>query len=139
MVSGIIPALIFPRIFDTLDLYYFPLILLISILGAIIGTFAYPPTDEEVLKKFYKTVRPWGFWKPIHDKVIAEDPDFVNRSSWKRDLTNVSIGIIWQTAIVAIPIFFVLRKFSQTLICLVIIVVTSVFLKKNWYDKLEDA
>jgi SSS family solute:Na+ symporter len=139
MVSGIIPALIFPRIFDTLDLYYFPLILLISIVGAVVGTYAYPPTDEEVLKKFYKTVRPWGLWKPIHTKVIAEDPDFVNKSSWKRDMTNVFIGIIWQTSIVAIPIFFVLRKFSQALFCLVIIVITSILLKKNWYDKLEEA
>ncbi len=138
MVSGIVPALIFPKIFDTLDLYYFPLILLISIVGAIIGTLMYPPTDEEVLKKFYKSVRPWGFWKPIHDKVIAENPDFRNTSSWKRDFVNVVIGIVWQTAIVTIPIFFVLKKFQFASICLAIIVVTSILLKKNWYDKLED-
>jgi SSS family solute:Na+ symporter len=138
MVSGIVPALIFPKIFDTLDLYYFPLILLISTIGAIIGTLLYPPTDEEVLKKFYKSVRPWGFWKPIHAKVMAENPDFVNASSWKRDIVNVVIGIVWQTAIVTIPIFFVLKKFQFALICLAIIIVTSIFLKKNWYDKLAE-
>jgi Na+/proline symporter len=138
MVAGIIPALIFPQIFDTLDLYYFPLILLISLAGALIGTYRHPPTDEAVLKKFYKTVRPWGFWKPIHEKVVAEDPNFVNRSSWKRDLLNVLIGIIWQTTLVALPIYFVLKKFGNAGICLLIIIVTSIFLKKNWYDKMED-
>jgi len=137
MVAGMIPALIFPRIFDTLDLYYFPLILLISLIGALIGTYLYPPTDEEVLKKFYQNVRPWGVWKPIHDKVLAENPGFINKSSWKRDLLNVFIGIIWQTAIVAIPIYFVLRKFGYAGVCLTIIIITSVFLKKNWYDKME--
>ncbi|HQK11317.1 MAG TPA: sodium:solute symporter, partial [Candidatus Marinimicrobia bacterium] len=120
------------------DLYYFPLILLISLAGALIGTYRHPPTDEAVLKKFYKTVRPWGFWKPIHEKVVAEDPNFVNRSSWKRDLLNVLIGIIWQTTLVALPIYFVLKKFGNAGICLLIIIVTSIFLKKNWYDKMED-
>jgi len=138
MAAGMFPALIFPRIFDTLDLFYFPLILLISLIGALIGTFLHPPTDEEILKNFYRTVRPWGFWQPIHAKVLAENPDFVNRSSWKRDLLNVFVGIIWQTAIIAIPIYFVLMKFRYAGICLVIIAATSVFLKKNWYDKLED-
>ena len=39
MVAGIIPALVFPYIFkDTLDLYYFPYILMISLGGAMAGT-----------------------------------------------------------------------------------------------------
>jgi hypothetical protein len=65
MLSGIIPALIFPIYMDTLDLYYFPVILLISIAGSIIGTFSAPATDEKVLMNFYRKTRPWGFWKPI--------------------------------------------------------------------------
>src|SRR5690606_16916834 len=36
MLAGIVPALIFPIIFDTLDLYYFPLLFFISFLGCII-------------------------------------------------------------------------------------------------------
>jgi len=137
MAAGMLPALIFPRIFDTLDLYYFPLILLISLIGALIGTYLYPPTDEEILKNFYRTVRPWGFWRPIRTKILAESPGFVNQSSWKRDLLNVFVGIIWQTAIIAIPIYFVLMKYLYAGACLALIVATSVFLKKNWYDKLE--
>ncbi len=74
MVAGIIPALIFPYIFsETLDLYYFPWILIISLAGALAGTFLSKPTDEETLKTFYKTVNPWGFWKPVRMKVMSED------------------------------------------------------------------
>ncbi len=47
MLSGMIPALVFPIFTDTLDLYYFPVILLISIVGSILGTYSAPPTDEK--------------------------------------------------------------------------------------------
>ncbi|MCK5367976.1 MAG: Na+:solute symporter, partial [Cyclobacteriaceae bacterium] len=66
MKGGLIPALTFRFIFDgILDLYTFPLMLLISIIACLIGTYTAPPTEEEVLKSFYKDIRPWGFWKPI--------------------------------------------------------------------------
>ena len=44
---------------------------LLVIAGCIIGTYTAPPTDAEVLKKFYKQVRPWGFWKPVHAQVVG--------------------------------------------------------------------
>src|SRR5690606_21408777 len=98
MVAGLIPALIFPYVFsETLDLYYFPWLLLISIAGAMLGTFLTPPTDEKTLKEFYRNVRPWGFWGPIKRKVMAEDPDFKPNRDFKRDMFNVIIGTSAQT------------------------------------------
>ena len=94
MFAGIISALICSRIFDFLDLYYFPIILVISALAAIMGTYLKPPTDEETLKTFYKNVKPWGFWKPIHDKVVAEDPTFKRNRDFWRDMFNIVVGII---------------------------------------------
>jgi solute:Na+ symporter, SSS family len=137
MISGLIPALIFPALFHTLDLTYFPLILLISAAGAVIGTYRHPPTEEKVLKEFYRTVRPWGFWRPVHALVAAEDPGFRNRSSWKRDAVNVAVGIVWQLSMIALPIYFVLRKFAAAGVCLLITAATSAALKLNWYDKME--
>jgi SSS family solute:Na+ symporter len=138
MVAGIVPALIFPYIFDTLDLYYFPLILLISIAGALIGTYTSPPTDEATLKNFYKNVRPWGFWKPIHEKVVAEDPSFKKNTDFWKDMFNILIGIIAQTALVIFPIYIVLKKMLPLGISLAIIVVTFIILKKTWWDRLPD-
>ncbi len=45
----------------------FPFIFILSIIGCIVATFLTKPEESETLKKFYKTVRPWGFWKPVHD------------------------------------------------------------------------
>ncbi|MGM0473981.1 MAG: sodium:solute symporter family protein [Bacteroidota bacterium] len=138
MVTGIIPALIFPYIFDTLDLYYFPLILVISIIGCIVGTYSAPPTNEETLKSFYKNVRPWGFWKPIHEKVVAEDPSFRKNTDFWRDMFNIVTGTIAQTALVIFPIYIVLKKMVPLYISIAIIVVCFIILKKTWWNRLPD-
>jgi Na+/proline symporter len=138
MVAGIVPALIFPYIFDTLDLYYFPLILVISLAGALIGTYTSPPTEEETLKEFYRHVRPWGFWKPIHDKVVAEHPDFKRNTDFWRDMFNIVLGTIAQTALVIFPIYIVLKKMLPLGISLAIIAVCFIIMKKTWWDRLPD-
>lgn len=139
MVAGIIPALVFPYIFSkTLDLYYFPWILLISLAGALAGTFFSKPTDEETLKQFYKTVNPWGFWKPIRRKVEAENPDFIPNRNFKRDMFNVVVGTIAQTGLVALPIYIVLQMGTPIWISLAIVFVCGFILKKTWWNKLPE-
>ena len=138
MVAGIVPALIFPYVFDTLDLYYFPLILVISLTGALIGTFTSPPTDEKTLKDFYKNVKPWGFWKPIHDKVVADDPSFKKNANFRRDMFNIVVGTVAQTALVIFPIYIVLKKVLPLGISLAIIAVCFVIMKRTWWDRLPN-
>jgi len=138
MLAGIITALICSRIFDFLDLYYFPIILVISAAAAIIGTFSKPPTEEETLKTFYKNVKPWGFWKPIHDKVVAEDPGFQRNNDFWKDMLNILVGIIAQTALVIFPIYLVLKKTLPLGISLAIVVVCFIIMKKTWWDRLPE-
>ncbi len=138
MVGGMVPALIFARIIPSQNqLYFFPITLAVSAIACIFATLKTPPTNETTLKEFYKKVRPWGFWKPIHEKVVAENPGFVNDSSFKTDMLNVLVGTIWQTALVAIAIYLVTMKWLPAAICFGIIAITSFLLKKNWYDKIE--
>src|SRR5690554_4812901 len=109
MLAGIIPALIFPLIFDTLDLYYFPLLFFISILGCIIGTYSAPPTDKEVLKSFYKIVKPWGFWRPIREMIEKEEGDVVHNKNFGRDMFNVTLGIVGQLCLTLLPMYMILK------------------------------
>jgi len=137
MVAGLVPALIFAKIIPgAYQLYYFPLTLLISFIGCIIATLMTEPTDEETLKEFYRTIRPWGFWKPIHKKVVAENPNFKNDSNFKRDMVNIAVGTIWQTSLVALAIYLVTLQWLYFALCVVVAVITSIFLKKNWFDKI---
>ena len=146
MFTGVGVALIAPRILPSLLpaipeeivlLYFFPVLLLLSVVGCVAGTFARPPTDEGILMDFYKQVRPWGFWKPIHEKVIKENPDFKKNTGFARDMFNIFFGIIAQTALVALPVFIVLKAGNWIILTIVTILITGIILKKSWYDKLE--
>jgi Na+/proline symporter len=120
------------------NLNAFPFIFALSLIGCFVATYLSKPDEPEVLKAFYKNVRPWGFWKPVYEMVKAEDPNFKKNTNFWRDMYNVAIGIVWQISLVALPIYIVLRMKSQIIICIAVLVVTSLSLYKFWYKKLED-
>lgn len=139
MAAGIAASMVFPLIFpDVLPLYYFPLTFAVSIAGCLAGTYAAPPADEAVLKSFYRTVRPWGFWKPVHEKVMLEDPSFKKNKNFKRNMFNVAVGIVWQTCLTVLPIYIVIRENLNAVTTAVILLITTLILKKNWYDRLRE-
>ena len=115
----------------------FPLVLVISLIGCFAGTLLTRPEDDEVLKVFYRRVRPWGFWGPIYRKVLAEDPGFKRNKDFKRDMFNVAVGIVWQVALVVLPMYIVIWELRRAAISLAIVLVTSAILKFTWYDHLE--
>ncbi len=138
MMAGIIAALIFPYIFDGLALYNWPLLFLISLVASVVGTYMAPPTDTYILKEFYSTVRPWGFWKPIHDLVVADNPSFKANKRFKLDMFNVVLGVIAQACLTLLPMYIVLWMKLPLLITIVLLVSISFILKKTWWDKLEN-
>ena len=139
MVAGLVPAMIFAKFVpDKYMLYLFPVILLISLAGSLLGTFLSPATEENTLISFYKSIRPWGFWKPVHEKVVSLYPDFKKNTDFWRDMLNILVGIVWQTALVALPIYVVLLKHAYWAIAAVIVLICSFILKKTWWDKLSD-
>jgi hypothetical protein len=151
MVAGMAAAGIMPTVLNWLspnsatiwgdfpkEVVSFPAILAISIFGCIVVTLLTPPDDLAVLKQFYLQVRPWGFWRPIHKLIQAENPQAEPNRSFGRDMINVVVGIIWQTALTTTGIYLVLEDYRGLLWSLVTVAATSIWLKFNWYDKLED-
>jgi len=141
LISGIAGALFIPSLVarwwpGTNALYTFPPIFALSVVGCLLGTLLTKPEDDEVLKGFYKTVRPWGFWGPIRAKVMAEDPTFQPNRDFGRDAFNIVVGTIWQTSLVVLPICLVIRQSRGIVISLIVVAVTSVVLKFSWYNHL---
>jgi SSS family solute:Na+ symporter len=138
MAVGIVAALLMPYVTTGLPLYWWPVLFLLSLAGCFVGTYVAPPTEEAVLKSFYKTVRPWGFWKPVHDLVVAEDPNFQANKRFKLDMFNVVLGIIGQLCLTILPMYFILSMHTPLWITLVILTVIIMILKRTWWNKLED-
>jgi Na+/proline symporter len=153
MVIGIASALTVPlmvkkvALFENLLTRYsinsdvsivFPLVLILSLAGCLAGTLLSKPEDDDVLKTFYRRVRPWGLWGPILKKVLTEDPGFQSNRDFPRDALNIAVGIVWQVALVVLPLYFVLREFQRAAITLAVVLVTAVILKFTWYDHLSE-
>jgi len=152
MVTGIAAALGMPSIVKQLPIvqqllasysinmevvFIFPIVVGISLIGCLIGTFVTKPEDDAVLMDFYRRVRPWGFWGPVLKKVLAEDPTFKKNMDFVRDMFNIAVGITWQIALVALPLYIVMREYARAAFAAWIILVTSVVLKFYWYDHLS--
>jgi Na+/proline symporter len=150
MASGIAFALIlskFPELYlwvypeivpNLYALYSFPVILVLSTIGCVLGTLLTKPEEDEILIKFYKQVRPWGFWKPIHAKIVAADPNFKSDANFKLDIFNVVVGIIWQMSLIVLPIYIVIREQLPFFEAIVVLIITSLILKKTWWNKLTE-
>jgi SSS family solute:Na+ symporter len=148
MAAGIIGALVMPYaiawgieqnyITESLPLYWWPVLFVLSIAGCFLGTYAAPATDMGVLRSFYKTVRPWGFWKPVHEKVIADDPAFQPNKRFGLDMFNVVLGIIGQCCLTLLPMYIVLWMKLPLLVTILVLTIIVFILKRTWWNKLED-
>jgi Na+/proline symporter len=114
----------------------FLLILAVSFAASIVVCLFTQPEDPKVLKSFYRSVRPWGFWAPVFDQCRAEDPAFEKNRDFPRDVFNLAIGLVWQTSLVTSPIYLVIQHWAELWISLGVCAVTSLILKFTWYDKL---
>jgi len=138
MLAGIVAAMLGALVPNVAPIYIFPAILAASLVGAIAGTLMTPPDDPQVLDRFYLRVRPWGFWRPVHERVAISHPGVVRNSNFRRDMFNVVVGIVWQTSLTATGMLLVLRDWSALTISVSLVVVSAVILKFTWYNRIED-
>ncbi len=139
MISGLVSSVVVPLIFpDTQPIYIFPFTFLFSFAVSVIASLATQPEPDEVLIDFYEKVRPWGFWKPVYEKLKLKNPSAKANTEFGKDMLNCVVGIAWQMTLVLIPILFLIRENTELLICIGVFVLTSVFLKFNWYNRLKD-
>ena len=138
MIGGMTAAIILPLILPGLHpLITFPIVFGISLTCTIIVSLTTRTEPEDILNDFYKTVKPWGFWGPVKKRVLIDNPGFIP-SSFKQDMMNICIGIVWQLSLAAVPVFMVMKYWKNMFLWLGITVITTFLLKKFWYDKLEN-
>jgi len=138
MIAGVLAALIMPMALPELSpLNAFPFILIVSGIAGISGSLMTAPDDEKTLEEFYKNVRPWGFWKPILKKIQSSDANVRKNDNFYRDMFNIFIGMVWQINMVLVPIYLLVYEYTAFTVSLILVISTTLILKKNWYDKLD--
>ena len=138
MIAGVLAALIMPMALPELSpLNAFPFILILSGIAGISGSLMTAPDDDKTLEEFYKNVRPWGFWKPILNKIQSSDANVRKNDKFYRDMFNIFIGMVWQINMVLVPIYLLVYEYTAFTVSLILVIGTTLILKKNWYDKLD--
>ena len=136
LFSKLIPPLIEP-LHPTLALLPDALLIFpFSAAASVAACLLTPPEKDEILESFCRTVRPWGFWKPVYRKLLDKYPNLKANTDFKRDAFNVAIGIVWQLTLNIIPICLIIGQYRTMWISIVVLAVTSVIMKFTWYDKL---
>ncbi len=143
MLAGILPAIAlailkYRNVLHGLDLYYWPVLFALSLAGSIIGSYAAAPTDIAVLKAFYRNVRPWGFWQPVHAKVVAEDTSFTGNKNFRRNSFNIVLGMVGQLCLTLLPMYIILWLKGPLLITVVLLAIIIWILKRTWWDRLNE-
>ena len=119
-------------------IYMFPFIFIVSLLGSFLGTFLTPATPMETLKAFYENVRPWGWWQPVYKALKKEDSTITKNTDFTSDMLNCAVGVVWQSSMILLPIYFLIRDYPKTWVALLIFVITSVILKFTWLDRVKN-
>jgi hypothetical protein len=146
MIAGAAAALAFPHVNQLLTKAFdfhvganvaFLILVPVGGIASIVVCLLTPPDDRAVLKSFYRTVRPWGFWAPVLADLRRDDPAVMPNRNFVMDMFNVAIGILWQLSLMVVPMCLVLRQWRTGAWMAAVLAVTSVVMKFTWYDRLE--
>ena len=135
MVGGTAAALLVPvlrlavPVLPMRPIFEFALVFTVSSVASVVVCLLTRPENMELLEQFYTTIRPWGFWGPVYGRCRRQDESFRANHDFRRDAFNILVGIVWQIAMVALPMYLVIQQYGRMAICLAIFVAT--------FDRLE--
>ncbi len=124
--------------FDSWPAYaVFPLIVMVSLLLSILGSVLTSPVEKEVLVSFYRSVCPFGLWRPIKEaaRLVSEKRTPRAENVWLTVL-NVFLGMIAIASLYLFPMYLVGHWNRSSLFCLGIGLGAVFALRITWYRNL---
>ena len=61
----------------------------------------------------------------------------MQNKNFGRDMFNVLVGIIWQMSLIVWPMYLLIKKWDGFIISILVVIITTILLKKFWYDNLK--
>ncbi|HDP98402.1 MAG TPA: sodium:solute symporter [bacterium] len=133
MSAAIIQRLMFPGVPEYVA---FSFASGVSLIALIIGTLVTEPTKDSVLKEFFKTTRPFGFWAHIKRSIPAHILERVNKEN-RRDIIATCFAVPWQIVLFLTMMMIVMQRWDNFQWLIVILVVLSFGLYHFWYKHLS--
>ncbi len=136
LVAGTLGALLQGAAFPDAPLWVvFPALTTVGVVGSVVATLLTPPTDRDTLVRFYMSVHPGGWWRPVADHVRHAHPDF-QVEPFARELVNTAVATVGFVALYLMPVYVLLRSWNAALISGVVAIVAAGVLYATWYRAL---
>ena len=119
--------------------YVFPLICTASLTVSIVVSRVTPPVDQSILVSFYRSIRPFGLWKPIREKCQLSVEELSSKSeNVSLTIFNVVLGMLAISGLYLFPMYLVGRWYTDSLIWLGLAIAAAAALKYTWYRNLPE-
>lgn len=83
----------------------------LSFVGTIVTSLITAPTPMSVLRHFYKTTRPFGFWAPLRSEVTGTAREAMDREN-RNDILALPFTLLWQVTMFLLPMQLVTRTYT---------------------------
>jgi len=138
-LAGVLLSLVVLFFPDAPPYYVFPLICAASLLAGIAASLMTQPVDRDILVCFYRSVRPFGLWKPVrqHCKLSTEE---LSAKSENVSLTmlNVALGMLAISGLYLFPMYLVGHWYAKSMMWFALAVAAAAALKFTWYRNLPN-
>ena len=144
MTAAIVQRMYFPELDSRLQ---FLILGLIGTAASIIGTYLTKPEDHEVVARFYRITRPFGFWGPFR-KALPETDRIEMQLEHRRDVLCVPFALLWQVTMFMLPMLAVIGAWTSFYYTLVLFFIglAGVYMlwfrhlpKENYFEPGEEA
>ena len=95
-----------------------------SLIATIAGTLFTSPTNPETLANFYKTTRPFGFWKPVL-KIINLDKSAAIKKENRWDIIAICFALPWQIVLFLTLMTFILQRWDYLAVLTIVLILLS--------------
>lgn len=108
----------------------------IGLVGTIVGTYITKPIEKDVLENFYRTTRPFGFWRPLLGTLEPEVRQRMKKEH-RRDVLALPFAVGWQITLFLLPMQLILKIYRSFAITFVIFATSLIGLYIIWLKHLR--
>jgi Na+/proline symporter len=108
---------------------------LVSVTVGVVASLLTPAVDDEVLRRFYRQIRPFGWWRRFAMELDKTERDPI-RSENRLGLLNMVVALAWQLCLFITVIAAVWHHWAAMFPALSAFLVLSIMLYFFWYRKL---
>lgn len=134
MISAIVQRIFLPGLAEYLA---FLLVSSLSLAATLLGTIFSQPPDFTILRKFYTTTRPFGFWRPVRKTLSSSSKGNIKKEN-RRDIWATFLAVPWQMTLFLTVMVVLFKNWQVFFSLLGLLILLSTGLYFLWFRHLSD-